>query len=126
MTEKVKVFRGVAEAIEYLLSHEHYEYTKEKLLATHAKMEKYPKRTWLDVASPLNDIDLLTLAEILVKGYEVEMTPHERIHEIYKEAYEGAHGAEDIRFHKGVAEGVYQTLKALNEKVEGIYMEVRS
>lgn len=114
MTEKIKVSREVAEAIEYLLSHKHYEYTKEKLLTTHAKMEKYPKRSWADEANPLNDIDLLVLAEILVNGYEVELTPHEKV----REFVEGYQDIDD--FSHGIRVGITEVLDMLNIKIEGV------
>jgi hypothetical protein len=87
MTEKVKVSREVAEAIEYLLNHEHYGYTKEKLLLTHAEMERFPKRTWAD-NSALNNVELLDLAAMIVNGYEVEQTPEEIIKEKYEELFD--------------------------------------
>lgn len=121
MTEKVKVSREVAEAIQYLLNHKSYKYTKKELLVNHASMRKHPKRYWTEETRILYDIDLFEMAEILVKGYEIEKTPHEKVHDIYREAYQKYHGIKDIRFHAGVAHGVRQTLKALNEEIEGIY-----
>lgn len=94
MVEKVKVSREVAEAIEYLLNHKDYGYTKEKLLTTHAGMEKYSKRSWVEEARPLNELDLLVLAEILVNGYEVETTPEEKVQELYWSYINGGHQSE--------------------------------
>lgn len=120
MMEKVKISREVAEAIEYLLNHEHYGYTKEKLLVAHAGMEKYPKRNWSG-ANPLNDIGLLVLAGILVNGYEIEKTPEDILLKEYK-SMDGA-CTPKTEFGKSAIErrkGFLTALNILGVKVEGV------
>lgn len=121
MTEKVKVSRGVAEAIEYLLNHKHYGYTKEKLLASHAAMEKYSKRNWAEGARPLNNISLLVLAKILISGYEVEDSPED----ILLKEYKSMNGActPKTEFGKSAIErrkGFLTALDILGVKIEGV------
>jgi hypothetical protein len=121
MTEKVRIPRKVAEAIEYLLSHKHYGYTKEKLLVSHAEMEKYPKRYWTEEARPLNNIGLLVLAEVLVNGYEVEKEPEDMLLKEYK-SMNGA-ATPKTEFGRAAIErrkGFLTALDILGVKVEGV------
>lgn len=114
MTEKIKVSREVAEAIEYLLNHKDYGYTKETLLVSHAVMEKYEKRSWAEEVKSLNNVDLLVLAEILVNDYEVELTPHEKV----RKFVEGYQDIDD--FSHGIRVGITEVLDILNIKIEGV------
>lgn len=112
--EKVKVSREVAEAIEYLLNHEDYGYTKEKLLVAHAGMEKYPKRNWAG-DNPLNDIDLLVLAAILVNGYDIEQTPEEKLAEFYRGRVNSSNDYE-----REYAHGIEFAVRSLGIKIKGV------
>lgn len=53
------------------------EWSKEHVLEYHVTRE------WTDRFSPLNDLDLITLAAALINGYEVEKTPEESVREFY-------------------------------------------
>jgi len=119
LTEKIKVSKEVAEAIEFFGKAGEHTWYNTVLMGVACAQSGFPSSTPAHLLG--SEYTLYELAEILVNGYEVELTPHEKIHEMYKEAHEGAHGQRNIRFHEGVAYGVFETLKALGEKVEGIF-----
>ncbi|VXC07410.1 conserved hypothetical protein [Bacillus sp. 349Y] len=99
--EKVTLPKDVAEAIEDYLS----EYDKARLIKAHST----PGRWSADVREEINKIDVMTLAAALVNGYEVEVTPEEKV----KEHFDGL----DL-FSSQCA--VIETLNILGIKIEGI------
>ncbi|MFT0803337.1 hypothetical protein VSK91_21985 [Bacillus swezeyi] len=84
----------------------------------------------LAVRNPRNrclyDLDLLTLAAVLINGYEVEKTPEEKIREYYEEAQRRRKARRDegdiegLRYNAGRGYGVVDTLDILGIKIEGV------
>lgn len=70
---KVIVSKEVAETIKYALN----EYTPNDLLQAHDNF-------WADELKPLNELDHITLADALVNGYEVVLSPEEKVIEYFK------------------------------------------
>lgn len=115
MTEKLKVSREVAEAIESNLNL----ISKEKLLKEHAK----PCEWITEKYESLNDVTLWEMAKILINGYEVEMTPGEIIKAEYQKAAAEIKKSEDdcrIQYLAGYQYGVQETLRVLETIVEGV------
>lgn len=114
MTEKVKVSRELATAIETALE---YCGSKNDVLQEHID-------TWSDDCIPLNSLSFLELAEILVNGYEVEQTPEEKWEGIYKEASRklgtfNYSEHEDARI-EGLLEAIEEMTKDFNLKIKGV------
>jgi len=76
-------------------------------------LEYHVTREWTDRFSPLNDLDIMTLAAALINGYEVEKTPEEKVREYY-ESYGGSPSAMERK------EAVQDTLDLLGIKIEGV------
>ncbi|PRS16610.1 hypothetical protein QNH18_16990 [Bacillus paralicheniformis] len=83
------------------------EWSKEHVLEYHVTRE------WTDRFSPLNDLDLITLAAALINGYEVEKTPEEKVREYY-ESHGGSPSAEERKA------AIRETLYKLGIKIEGV------
>lgn len=116
MTEKLKVSREVADAIEKLNSNFN------QIMKIHSSFEK-----WGDGAKQvLNSLTTKELAIALIVGYEVEMTPHEVIAKKYRGAKHGREialeaGENDTAlFNRGVMAGIKHTLRTLEITVEGV------
>lgn len=108
MTEKLKVSREVADAIDSFRS----EFGDETLLWRHAQ-------GWED-REPLCRLPMVDLATALIVGYEVEMTPHEVIERRFCDCF-GCEGlGEDRLYDDGFAAGIEFTLNTLNITVEGV------
>lgn len=88
MTEKVKVSREVAEAIEkalnYFLLADGGEDPEEALIVQHA-FELHGEVKQKMLADVLFELGTFELAEILVNGYEVELTPEEKVLEYFND-----------------------------------------
>ena len=111
MTEKLKVSREVADAIDSFRS----EFGDETLLCRHAQ-------GWED-HEPLCKLPMVDLATALIVGYEVEKTPHERIAKEYaiaKKAYATDKKEAPALFNRGVMVGIKSTLRAFQITVEGV------
>ncbi|RIJ64110.1 hypothetical protein [Rummeliibacillus sp. POC4] len=105
MTEKVKVSRELATAIETALE---YCGGKDEVLQEHID-------TWSDDCIPLNSLSFLELAEILINGYEVEQTQEEKIKKLFY-GYAG-----ENEFHESDAQkAILELLEILEKKVEGV------
>ena len=66
----------------------------------------------------LNELNSMDLARCLLIGYEVEITPEEKIFEIYKTGYgRNGFGEEDIAFREGIA----LALHTFGIKAEGVH-----
>ena len=87
MTNKVKVTKKVALAIENYINGITESGAKISLLETHAARINNPKAIrWSEVnedCAVLDQISLWEMAEILIYGYEVEQTMEEKIAELY-------------------------------------------
>lgn len=105
MSEKVTVTKEVAEAIEYRRSKVGGGYTFEKFMMV--KMAKY------DFGSPveiLNTVPIETLAQALINGYEVEMTPEDKVREYYMNG--------DTSYQEAL--GIRHTLNILGINIGGV------
>ena len=115
MVEKMKVSQEVADAIEYLKTLG----SIEDILVIHS----IDADGWAREAKVVNVLTLSELATALIVGYEVEMTPHERIAYEYNYHQERAKDEKNGRekwVGKGYVRGVQRTLKNLNITVEGV------
>ena len=115
MAEKLKVSREVADA----LNHMPVGLSTSEILKLHAN-NPYG---WYNESKPLMDLKLEELATALIVGYEVEMTPHERIAYEYNYHQERAKEEKSGRekwVGKGYVRGVQRTLKNLNITVKGV------
>ena len=115
MTEKLKVSRAIADAIEYVKTLN----SINEILINHAIADD----AWVRKAEAVNDLSIGELATALLVGYEVDMTPRERIAYEYnyhqKRAKEEKSGREKW-VGKGYVRGVQRTLKNLNITVKGV------
>lgn len=75
---------------------------------------------------PIANMDIMTLAAVLVNGYEVEKTPEEKVREYYeavRNLWEERYLAGDTegkRFHAGALVGICTTLGIFGIKIEGV------
>ena len=72
---------------------------------------------------PLNGIDLPTLMSALVNGYEVELTPEEKVREYCTtvgQAFRDRHSDEGASYNSGRLTGIRTTLTLLGIKIEGV------
>lgn len=121
MTEKLKVSREVADAIEYLGK---VECDFEEV------MELHVSAGWSNFSDErVTELDGLTTRELaiaLINGYEVEMTPHELIQKAYKKSNvkRGVSvGLNDMILagaENGFMNGVEFTLNTLGITVKGV------
>lgn len=111
MTEKLKVSREVADAIEYIKNLN----SIEEILVNHS----VDADAWVREAKAVNDLSLSELATALIAGYEVEMTPHEVIASEYVTRQQD--WVNNMHLHsKGFVEGIEFTLNTLSITVEGV------
>lgn len=130
MTEKLKVSREVADAIEKFI---HYwvkdfgkteEEVKVRLIRTHNEL-KYEGWDNYQCGSykALADISTFDLMQVLVNGCEVEMTPYEIIKADYEKALnhrKTTHNNNEERFLDGYLVGVRDILATLCITIEGV------
>lgn len=121
--EKIKVSREVAEAIHEGLQ----EFgNAENLLREHSVILRDYIVLWNGVYNCLNDVSVMELAEILVKDFEVEQTPEEKLREYYEElGVIRDKSLEAKNYHLvGINAsrriGIKDTLNTLGIKIEGI------
>lgn len=115
---KIKVSKEIAKALNHLLYRNGAVYTKESLLATHAKMPQHD-RQWNAHVSIMNTLTVMELAEILVNGYEVELNPIEQyIIELNKttQEFKGLNG--NSEYHQGKLDGMSFVAKTFNLQVK--------
>ena len=113
MGEKVKVSREAARALGCAL--EEYDGDKDLVLQNH-------KYDWIEECIPLNNFTHLEIAEMFIKGIEIEETPEEAILRdflIEKRNSEEAISSSAIRS-RGYVLGVRETLNRLGIKIKGI------
>ena len=124
MTEKLKVSREVADAIEYL---------GKVGCDFEEAMESHVSTGWSNFSDErviaLNGLTSKELATALIVGYEVRMTPHEVIanehRRTVKEAVDGRAGRFEltelgIEKRKSFVEGIEFILDTLNIKIKGV------
>ena len=116
MTEKLKVSREVADAIEKLS-----DLDASQILMAHSIEGGWPQKT-----NALNELSMEQLATALIAGYEVEMTSHERIMKAYNAAKRTKNGnfarIDDATYcyHSGVMAGITTALDTLGIKIKGV------
>lgn len=116
MTEKLKVSREVADAIEAARK----SMSDEALLTYHAEGIVTSESFWAakEIAA-LNQLSPYQLATALIVGYEVELTPHEVIASEYVTRQQD--WINNMHLHsKGFVEGIEFTLNTLGITVEGV------
>ena len=116
MTEKLKVSREVADAIEAARK----SMSDEALLTYHAEEIVTSESFWVakEIAA-LNQLSPYQLATALLVGYEVEMTSHEAIATEYIASQQD--WVNDNCLHsKGFVEGIEFTLNTLGITVKGV------
>ena len=120
MTEKLKVSREVAEAIEAAKK----DMDDELLLIYHAEGRVTSESFWAaKKLVQLNQLSPYQLAIALIIGYEVEPTPHEIIKADYENALnhrKTTHNDYRERFFDGYLVGVEDTLATLGIAIEGV------
>ena len=112
MTEKLKVSREVADAIESL---------NRNSFTVSTNIQCHADNGWKSaVRAPLNMLSLEELATALIVGYEVELTPHEVIERQFCDCL-GCEGlGEDRLYDDGFADGIEFTLNTLGITVKGV------
>ena len=113
---KVKVSSEMAKAIEGAL--DEFSSDPNQVLENH-------RYDWIFDCEPLNSLNHLQLAEVLLNGYEVEQTPQEKIKAYYDNCERILGEFKDGCLltnadYKGRREGVLATLSLLNIKVQGV------
>lgn len=110
---KIKVSRKVADALDYLLASELYRENRSHILKVQARSG--PAWHTNTPAECLNGVDIMTIAEALVNGYEADMTPEEKLADKYSSIrhYESAKT-------KGFIEGIEYAIDTLGLKIKGI------
>lgn len=111
MTEKLKVSRAIADAIEYVKTLN----SINEILINHAIADD----AWVREAEAVNVLTLSELATALIVGYEVEMTPHEVIASEYVTSQQD--WVNNMHLHsKGFVEGIEFTLNKLGITIKGV------
>lgn len=118
MTEKLKVSREVADAIERIK----VKFDFEEIMAAYIRAKDMDNE-WAGGYKSLNTLEIEELATVLINGYEVEMTPHEEIAVIYKHHYPKSRdgsGSTQKYFSKGYVKGIKFTLEKLGITIKGV------
>lgn len=117
---KVTVSKEVAEAIEYLRNNIGYNFSD------FMKVKTQGGWTTTIESMSLNDVPIETLAKALIDGYEIEMSPEEKVREYYDRCRENARIADNnerydqAEYLNAQALGTSITLDILGIKIEGI------
>lgn len=121
--EKVKISKEVADAIRlWLLNHE------ESSKAEFIRVFTYDKGEWWEEYKALNKIDLDTLIRALYIGYEVDLTPGDRLLKLYNKVgkeYDDEYDKEDsdcekLRCLSSYRIGIRDSVNILGIKIVGI------
>ena len=116
MTEKLKVSRAIADAIETLGS--------DRNVTGHsvnAQLHLHAECAWETTErTPLNELSLEELATALIVGYEVEMTSHEVIEKQFSDCLGSEGLSEERLYDDGFADGIEFTLNTLGITVKGV------
>lgn len=120
MTEKLKVSREVADAIEKTVT-EGSDFRT--VIERHIGVLDCENVDYAPGYEALESLSVEDLATVLINGYEVEMTPHEQIATIYNHHYSKFHHVEhkvEKYFSKGYVKGIKFTLEKLGITVKGV------
>ena len=112
---KVKLKKEVADALDYLLASELYRENRSHILKVQARSG--PAWQTSTPAKGLNGVDIMTIAEALVNGYEADMTPEERLAAWYKEH---KRDASKVMYSRGMSDGILHTVDTLGLTIKGI------
>lgn len=120
--KKIKVSREVADAIETLGR------ARDEIgLSVNDQLHLHAERIWKSTErAPLNELSLEEFATALIVGYEVEMTPHQKIAKEYADAEQERLAGLDLEDtcliyqNLGIEMGIEFTLNALGVVVEGV------
>ena len=98
--------------------------TYNHFLIDHTKAITAVTNPWKDLFSCLNDMDIATLAAALINGYEVVMTPEEKVRAYYESNYAKHEKSKPFsgedHYTTGVSQGIKRTLEHLGLKIEGV------
>lgn len=115
VSDKVKLTKKQADAIEKLLSMTYYK--KDIIVDHHAKDDK----RWDDEIESLNGLPLDTLIRALYIGYEVEQTVEEQLLEYYEKANRNKLNTDiNEQLWSGARMGMEKALNIIGMKVKGI------
>lgn len=126
MTDKVKLSREVAEALDSLRRQGGGNY---EIVAAFIKRRKeIPEIKTLADAFELNKISFDDILNALVNGYEIEKSPEDKVREYYERASKRFLSLEDGSYEDGYVSGVIdaveETLNLLGIKVPGVNVPV--
>lgn len=113
---RVTVTRSVAKAFELLKEYRNNT-SNDDLLKEHA--EAVVIKDWCNDLEALNDVSLITFAQMMINGYRVEETPVEELARVYSLFWSKGFEQKD-KFAQGVAKGIDETLRILGIKVAGV------
>lgn len=113
MTEKVKVTKEVANAIE-LAKEKHGDYLLHEVLR---KLELNSK--FRDELAPLNKLLNTQRVLAITVGYEIEHTPEDKVREIYS-TYNVSDDVFPVYFSCNIADVIIDVLDGLDIKIEGV------
>lgn len=106
--EKVKLSKNQSKALEHLLGKR----TPKEILTLHLS----DHNGWIKDAECLNGIEFDILAKALYNGYEIELTPEEKLDKLYKQYEHKFLLAVDIGY-KNYYQGVCHGLKIAKENL---------
>jgi hypothetical protein len=78
-------------------------------------VEWHATNLWDGKRKALNQFPLDTLIRALYVGYELEMSPEEKV----REFFEAVNGGE-FSYNAGIRKGIIQTLELLGKKIKGV------
>lgn len=116
---KIKVSRTLAEALDDVRE----THNDERILNLHVQTKFDASKSWGTGWTPLNDLTALELSKILIYGYEIEETPHEKLKRLY-DAPPQYVGEENVmlamQLETAFRHGIKTALKMLDAQVKGI------
>lgn len=127
--EKVIFPKEVAQAIESVLKkHEHDDIINHLALTNWSYLAGMFKKEY-SVLYEFAKTSMIDYVNGLINGYEVELTPEEKVRALYEEALQIQLKAYNyqpatVSFSQGVTTGIAKTLNALGIKVDGITSEL--
>lgn len=113
--DKVKLTKNQAKALEIAMRI----YKPVKILLQHGN----DPNNWLDEVSALGTLDFDTLVKAIYIGYDVELSPQEKLsskYEVVKSLIANEKDKENKSYFEGVKDGIEIAVKLLELKIEGI------
>lgn len=119
--KKPEITKEQAEAIEFLRNY----YTNGQILDQFI-MNGIGNILGHDCGS-LSDLEPIELASALINGYEIVMTPEEKIRDYYESNYVKHEKSKpfsgEVHYTTGVSQGIKRTLEHLGIKIEGVNVD---